>query len=121
MPERLRKELDLTNLLDRKSFFLFGSRSTRKSSLVHQQFSGLPAVYLSDAPDEELYARVDTYLKKEIPYESTVQNIPRFSAFLKTAALTNSQRLNFTQIAGDIGLSPSTVREYYSLLQDTLH
>lgn len=83
------------------------------------QFGGLPAVYLSKDPAEELYAYVDTYLKEEIQYEGAVRNLPRFSRFLTTAALTNGQMLNFTQIGSDVGLSPSTVREHYYILEET--
>lgn len=84
------------------------------------RFGGLPAVYNSDLPDEELYAYVNTYLYEEIQAESLVRKLPQFSRFLKIAALSNGQMLNFTQIASDSGVPASTVREYYSILEDTL-
>ncbi len=80
---------------------------------------GLPMVYLSDEPYEELAAYVNTYMKDEIQAESLVRNIPGFIHFLKIASLTNGKMLNFTSIASDCGLPVSTVREYYYILEDT--
>ena len=83
-------------------------------------FGGLPAVYGSKYPSEELYAYVETYLKEEIQSESLVRKIPAFSRFLKTSALTSGQIINFTNIASDSGVPASTIREYYHILEDTL-
>lgn len=83
------------------------------------QFGGLPPVYLSEYPKEELTAYVHTYLQQEIQMEALVRNIPAFSRFLTVAALTSGQILNFTAIGSDTGISPSTIREYYQILQDT--
>jgi predicted AAA+ superfamily ATPase len=83
------------------------------------QYGGLPPVYLGEEPQEELIAYVDTYLKEEIQAESWVRKIPAFSRFLQTAALTNGEILNFTNIASDTGVPVSTVREYYHILEDT--
>lgn len=84
------------------------------------RYGGLPAVYGSEFPDEELSAYVDTYLYEEIQAESLVRKLPQFSRFLTVAALSNGQMLNFAKIANDSGVPASTVREYYSILEDTL-
>ena len=84
------------------------------------QVGGLPAVYLSEHPKEELQAYVDTYLKEEIRAESLVRKIPAFSRFLQVSALTSGQILNYTNIANDTGIPVSTIREYYQILEDTL-
>ncbi len=83
-------------------------------------YGGLPSVYLSDDPHEELKAYVQTYLYEEIRGEALVRKIPAFSRFLEVAALSNGELLNFTSLGSDSQVSPSTVREYYSLLEDTL-
>ncbi len=83
------------------------------------QYGGLPAVYLSEEPFEELQAYADTYLKEEIQMEALVRNIPGFSKFLQTAAIHAGQMLNFSNVASDVGLPVSTVREYYYILEDT--
>jgi predicted AAA+ superfamily ATPase len=83
------------------------------------QYGGLPAVYSSKKPTEELHAYVDTYLKEEIQAESLVRKIPNFSRFLRLAALTSGDILNFSSVANDAGIPVSTVREYYQILEDT--
>ncbi len=81
---------------------------------------GLPQVYNSDYPREELEAYVRTYLYEEIRAEALVRKVPAFSKFLEVAALANGQMLNFTELAKDCEVTPSTIREYYSILEDTL-
>ncbi len=83
------------------------------------RYGGLPAVYLSDEPDEELSAYVNTYLKEEIQAEALVRKIPAFSRFLQTSALTSGHMLNFSEVASDAGIPVTTVREYYQILEDT--
>ncbi len=40
--------------------------------------------------------------------------------FLEVAALTNGEIVNYSSIASDCGVSAVTVKEYFSILQDTL-
>ena len=84
------------------------------------QYGGLPAVYLSDYPEEELNAYVNLYLKEEIMAEGLIRRLPPFSRFLKTIALANGEMINFTKLANDCQVPPSTVTEYVGLLEDTL-
>lgn len=83
------------------------------------QFGGLPSVYLSRKPTEELHAYVNTYLREEIQAESLVRKIPAFSQFLQTAALCSGNILNYTEVASDTGIPVATIREYYHILEDT--
>ncbi len=84
------------------------------------QYGGLPAVYLSNYPDEELDAYVNTYLKEEIMAEGLIRKLPPFSRFLRSIAMANGEMINFTKLANDCQVSPSTVTEYVGLLEDTL-
>ena len=84
------------------------------------RYGGLPAVYLSDYPEEELNAYVNLYLKEEIMAEGLIRRLPPFSRFLKTIALANGEMINFTKIANDCQVPPSTVTEYVGVLEDTL-
>ena len=84
------------------------------------RYGGLPHVYLSDYPEDELEAYVATYLNEEIKMEGLVRKIPAFLNFLRMAALTNTQQINFTELGSDAGVSPTTIREYYGILEDTL-
>jgi uncharacterized protein len=83
------------------------------------QVGGLPVVYLSEDPYEELIAYINTYLKEEIQSESLVRKLPAFLRFLKFSALTSGKVLNFTSIANDASVPTNTVREYYHILEDT--
>lgn len=87
--------------------------------LKYLRYGGLPAVYLSDKPHEELQAYVTNYIAQEIQLEGLVRKIPQFAKFLQAAALCNGQVLNFDKLGRDYAISPSTVREYYSILQET--
>ena len=84
------------------------------------RYGGLPAVYLSEYPEEALNAYVNTYLKEEILAEGLIRRLPPFSRFLKTMALSNGEMINFTKLANDCQVPPSTVTEYVRLLEDTL-
>lgn len=84
------------------------------------QWGGLPTVYLSENPREELIAYVDIYLKEEIQAEALVRKIQSFSKFLQISALTSGKILNYNSLSNDVGIPASTVREYYQILQDTL-
>jgi predicted AAA+ superfamily ATPase len=83
-------------------------------------YGGLPSVYLSTNPEHELEGYVDTYLHDEIRSEAMVRNLPIFIRFLTAAALTSGQIINYNKIASDLQISPHTVKEYYSILEDTL-
>ena len=81
---------------------------------------GMPAVVLSNNPAEELDAYVSLYLREEIQAEGLVRNLAPFSRFLTHAAQSNGQILNFSKLGNDAQLPPSTVREYFQILEDTL-
>ncbi len=80
----------------------------------------LPPVYLSSSPIDELKDYVEVYLREEIAAETAIRNLPAYSRFLEVAALCNSQIINYTKIANDAQLPPTTVREYFTVLEDTL-
>lgn len=79
----------------------------------------LPPHFLSPAPKEELRAYVADYLKEEIAAEALTQNIPAFSEFLRIAAITSSELLNYANVARETGVSAKVVRGYFDILEDT--
>lgn len=83
-------------------------------------FGFLPRVYLAQNPRRELSSYIDVYLKEEIQQEAIVRNLDSFQRFLEVAALTNGEIVNYSNIASDCGVSAVTVKEYFSILQDTL-
>ncbi|MEK7692203.1 MAG: AAA family ATPase, partial [Bdellovibrionota bacterium] len=84
------------------------------------QRGGLPAIFDSEDYKEDLKAYVGGYLKEEIQAESLVRNLGNFARFLETAALCNGLQINLTQIGSDLGISPRTIKDYFTLLEDTL-
>jgi uncharacterized protein len=87
------------------------------------QFGSLPLVYLNRSEElavQILKTYVNTYIKEEIKEESLVRNLDAFSDFLLFASEENGNLINYANIAGDIGVSANTVKEYYQILEDTL-
>ncbi len=111
---------------------LLGGRAWRKTmvplsfievtdfDLEKVMISGLlPPHYLSVNPIEELRAYVADYLKEEIIAEALIQNIPAFSEFLRVAAITSSELINYVNIARETGVSHKVIRTYFDILEDT--
>jgi len=91
------------------------------SDLERVMVSGLlPPHFLSLDPLEDLRAYVSDYLREEIIAEGLVSNLPAFSEFLRVAALTSSELLNYTNVAREVGVSAKVVRGYFEILEDTL-
>ncbi len=82
-------------------------------------YGGLPQVYDSAYPEEELDAYINTYLKEEIKEEALVQNFTHFSRFLKLAALSNTGQLNYANVSQETGIPATSVRSYFEILSDT--
>ncbi len=80
----------------------------------------LPPHYVSADPIQDLRSYVADYLKEEIAVEAVVQNIPAFAEFLRVAALTSGELLNYTNIGRESGVSAKVVRNYFQILEDTL-
>ena len=54
---------------------------------------GLPHVYPSQYPAEELKSYVDLYLQQEIQAEALTRDLPAFALFLDTIALCSGQEV----------------------------
>lgn len=80
----------------------------------------LPRHYTTQNAEHRLRAYIDVYLKEEIQQEAFVRNIQSFGRFLEVAAISNGEMINYQNIATDCGVSANTVKEYFSILQDTL-
>ena len=82
-------------------------------------FGSLPALYKSRRPKSLLRSYVQTYLKEEIQAEGLLRRLEPFSLFLDLAGKTNTELINYTNIANDVGVSSKTIKEYYLILEDT--
>ena len=80
----------------------------------------LPPHFLSDDPVDDIRAYVNDYLKEEIVAEGVTAKLPAFSEFLRVAALTSSELLNYTNVAREVGVSAKVVRGYFEILEDTM-
>lgn len=65
----------------------------------------LPPHFLSPDPIQDLRSYVADYLKEEIAAEAVTQNIPAFAEFLRVAALTSGELLNYTNVGRETGVS----------------
>lgn len=84
------------------------------------QYGGLPSVLTSAQPLKRLKAYIGIYLQEEIKAEGYVRNLIDFSKFLDIAALTNTEQLDYANVASDVQINARTVSSYYQILQDTL-
>jgi uncharacterized protein len=86
-------------------------------------YGSLPGIMLEndyDAKEQDLKSYAVTYLEEEIRAESLVRNFVGFAKFLRLAALESGNIVNFTRISQDIGVSHTTISEYYQILEDCM-
>ena len=105
----------------RQQLFPFVSAEIPNFNLSRAINNGmLPRHYLIENPAKRLQAYVGDYLREEIKEEALTRNIASFSRFLETAAINDGEILNYNNIATDCGVSAPTVKEYFSILEETL-
>jgi len=105
----------------RFELFPFVTKELTEIDIDKVLLSGLiPSHYFSPDFRMDLKAYVNDYLKEEIQAESLTRNLPAFSTFLQSAAITNGMLLNYSNAARDAGVSVKTIRSYYEILEDTL-
>jgi predicted AAA+ superfamily ATPase len=100
------------------SFMELGEEGFDLEKVMHSGL--LPPHYLSPDPQQDLRSYVADYLKDEIINEAAVRNLPAFSEFLRVAAISNAELINFTNLARDAGISAKVARGYVEILEDTL-
>jgi predicted AAA+ superfamily ATPase len=88
--------------------------------LKYLNYGGLPIIYLSSEPKEDLKAYIRLYLNEEIKKEAAVRNYERFVRFLEVMSLCNGQEINYAQLASDTGIPARTIEGHIEVLKDTL-
>jgi uncharacterized protein len=89
-------------------------------------YGSLPAIWTHlgagevELVQELLRAYVVTYVTEEVQAEALVRNLQGFQNFLDVAAAQFAEQVNFTGIARDCQVAYATVRDYYTILEDTL-
>lgn len=89
-------------------------------------YGSLPKIYsilrenkINEARDF-LRAYTVTYLREEIKAEALVRNLQGFQNFLDVAVAQYSEQVNFSSVSRECQVALTTVKEYYSILEDTL-
>ncbi|OGT47971.1 MAG: hypothetical protein A3E83_02805 [Gammaproteobacteria bacterium RIFCSPHIGHO2_12_FULL_41_20] len=83
----------------------------------------LPEILLQKDDHEKeqlLEAYVTIYLEEEIRAEAIVRDLGYFARFLELAASESGKTVNFTKLSQEIGVSHSTIANYYQILEDCL-
>lgn len=86
-------------------------------------FGTLPAVcqMKTDAERQKfLQAYAQTYLREEVWNEQIIRKLDPFRRFLEVSAQANGKIVNFSNIAKDVGVDEKTIKNYFSILEDTL-
>ncbi|MFA4888720.1 MAG: AAA family ATPase [Candidatus Omnitrophota bacterium] len=68
----------------------------------------------------QLKAYSTIYIKEEVQAEALTRNVSAFQRFLSVAAQMNAETIEFASVARDSSVPMSTVKEYFSILEDTL-
>lgn len=90
-----------------------------EDALVYGGLPGLLSLSRADAVEVlQAYARL--YIEEEIRAEALSRAIGPFARFLELAALESGTSPNFTKLSKESGVSAPTIRQYYSVLEDTL-
>ncbi|MCL4385839.1 MAG: ATP-binding protein [Cyanobacteria bacterium] len=80
----------------------------------------LPPHFLSEKPLDLIRSYAADYLKEEIAQEAQIQRIPQFNEFLRIAALTSGELINYNNVARETGVSNKIIRSYFDILESTM-
>lgn len=90
-------------------------------------YGNLPKIYTLGKLEEDLASielllksYVITYLNEEIKAEALTRNLAGFQRFLEIAASQFAQEINLSQIGDEAQISSESVKDYFSILEDTL-
>ena len=79
---------------------------------------GIPSIYYSEDPVEDLRAYCGNYLQFEIQAEGQVRGIERFSRFLSAAASSCGEQIVFERVASDAGVPVANVLAGRTRIED---
>jgi predicted AAA+ superfamily ATPase len=82
----------------------------------------LPGILSTSREDgvELLQAYSRLYIEEEIRAEALSRSVGPFSRFLELAAMESGTSPNLTKLSKESGVSAPTIKEYYSILEDTM-
>lgn len=81
----------------------------------------LPAAYTEgNGYRRTLESYAEAYIEEEVLREAAVRNLGQYGRFLELAAIESGKPINLTRVSQETGIPISTVRGFYSVLEDTL-
>jgi len=86
-------------------------------------YGSLPGIVLESSDnlkEVDLSSYVSTYLEDEIRQEALVRNVGHFARFLQLAASESGNTINAAALSQDVGVSSTTIQEYYQILDDCM-
>jgi predicted AAA+ superfamily ATPase len=98
----------------------FGKRFPARSLERTLVFGCLPAAFTEEGFDRTLQSYAETYIEEEVLREAAARNIGPYGRFLQLAAVDAGRPINLTKISQESGIALSTLRQFYSVLEDTL-
>lgn len=84
-------------------------------------FGALPAAFTEKGGfAKTLQSYGEAYVEEEVLREGAARNIGPYGRFLELAAIESGRPINLTKISQESGVALSTLRQFYSVLEDTL-
>ena len=81
-------------------------------------YGGLPRVHAEKTAPEITYTNyLRTYVERDVRQLLNVRNLLVFDTFIRLLAARVGQEVNYSSLAGDVGVSASTIKEWVSLLE----
>lgn len=88
--------------------------------LTYLDRGGIPRIFSSVEPHEDLRSYANLYLREEIQAEALVRRVEQLARFMDVVALQNGEEINYQNLSSDCGVPARTLRNYLQILEDTL-
>lgn len=88
--------------------------------LAYGSLPGIVTQEGEDAKEIDLKSYVENYLEEEVRAEALVRNVASFGRFLELAGLESGRLVSFRSISQEIGVSHTTIADYFQILVDCL-
>lgn len=105
---------EISSRLDLSSILSYGSLP-KVATLIEEGHDGA-----KNEAREILMAYCSLYIKEEVQAEALVRNVETFTRFLYVAAQSHGDTIEYANIEKTAKVPATTVKEYFSILEDTL-
>ena len=113
--------LNLLGLSDSEKRFSGPAGSTPSGyfqAILETGFPALSGVAEGEARDLYLSSYLQTYIERDVREVLRIEKRREFEVFVRLCALRTGQVVNYQDLARDAAVSPATVKEWLSLLED---